>query len=285
MAESSTLGNVPRNAEQQARRAAGHARSWVEPLARAGYTAKGVVYVLVGLLASQAAFGSGQATDSEGALSTLVGSSAGRFVLGLVAIGLFGYALWRALCALIDAEGKGHDGSGIVHRIGYALSALLHASLGVEAARLAISGTGGGGGDGAEHWTARALQLPAGQWLVGIAGALTIGFGLYQLKRAFDDHIQKRLDLSPLHHDGAQWAVRFGRFGTAARGVVFALIGWFLIDAARSANAAEAGGLGEALRTLQEAPYGPWVLGLVALGLVAYGLWEFINARYRRINV
>ena len=284
MPEHTTLGNLPNQAEHQARRAAGAARPWIEPLARAGYTAKGVVYVLVGLLASQAAFGAGSATDSQGAMASLLDESAGRFVLALVAIGLFGYALWRAVCAIADTEGKGHDGKAVVRRIGYAISALLHVSLGIEAARLA-AGSGSGGGEGAQHWTARVLALPAGQILVMVAGVLTIGYGLYQLKRAFDGHIQKHLDLSPLHAEGARWAVRFGRFGTAARGVVFALIGWFLVQAARSADAAEAGGLGQALRTLEQGSYGPWVLGLVALGLVAYGLFQFINARDRRIDV
>lgn len=286
MPGSTTLGNVPGQAEQQARRAAGAARPWIVPLARAGYTAKGLVYVLVGLLASQAAFGAGRATDSQGAMATLLGEPAGRFVLALAAIGLFGYALWRAVCAIADTENKGHDGKAIVTRVGYAISALLHFSLGVEAARLAAGGvSGGGGGENAQHWTARALALPAGQTIVMIVGLLTIGFGLYQLKRAFDGHIQKRLDLGELGHEAAQWAVRFGRFGIAARGVVFALIGWFLVQASRQTDSSEAGGLGEALRTLEQGSYGPWVLGVVALGLIAYGLFQFINARYRRISV
>lgn len=286
MAHTDSIGGIPHEAERQARRAVGQARPWIVPLARAGYTAKGIVYVLVGLLASQAAFSAGSATDSQGAFAVLLRQPAGRLMLGLVAIGLFGYALWRAVSAIADTENKGHDGGGLVKRAGFGISALLHLSLGVEAMRLALGSGGGGGGEaGAQHWTARALALPLGQWLVGIAGAITVGYGLYQLKRGFDGWIQKRLDLHELDPNAQRWAVRFGRFGLAARGVVFALIGWFLVQAARSASSAEAGGLGEALRTLEQQSYGQWLLGVVALGLIAYGLFQFVNARYRRITV
>lgn len=289
MAGTDTIGNLPNRAEQGARRAVGQARPWIAPLARAGYTAKGIVYVLVGLLAAQAAMSAtsaSSATDSGGAFSVILAQPAGRVVLGLVAVGLLGYALWRAVSAIADTENQGHDGKGMVRRVGYGISALLHLSLAMEAFRLVRGSASGSGGDaGAEHWTARALDLPLGQWLVGIAGAITIGYGLYQVKRGFDGYIQKRLDLGGLDASAARWAVRFGRFGTAARGVVFALIGWFLIQAARAANAAEAGGLGEALRSLEQRSYGRWLLGAVALGLVAYGLFQFVNARYRRITV
>jgi hypothetical protein len=274
-------------AERRARGAAHQAAPWVEPLARAGYAAKGVVYVVVGLLAAQAAFGDGgQTTDPSGALRTILRQPLGTFLLVVVAVGLFGYALWRAVGAVADPEHAGHDAKRVAVRIGYAVSALIHAGLGVEALRLALSdGGSGGGGSGAEHWTARALGLPAGQWLVGLAGVVLIVVGLVQLREAQSGALRKRLDLSELDATTERLVVRMGQAGLAARAVVFALTGWFLIRAARAANAEEAGGLGEALAELGSANYGPWLLGAVALGLVAYGAWQVVNARYRRIGV
>ncbi|HEY0971508.1 MAG TPA: DUF1206 domain-containing protein [Gemmatimonadales bacterium] len=273
------VGTEPRSAVRQA-------APWVEPAARAGYAAKGAVYVIIGILAAQAAFGSGgRVTDSSGVLETVLRQPAGRFLLVLLGVGLLGYALWRVVTAVADPEGKGSDGKGIAIRAGYALRALIYGALGVEALRLALAQRGGGGGDGAEHWTARALTLPAGRWLVGLAGAGVILYGLYQLRRAQTGDIRKRLDLHELGPDAAPWVIRIGQVGVAARAVVFAIVGWFLIRAALESDAREAGGLGEALSQLGSTGYGPWLLGLTALGLVAYGCWQVVKARYRRIMV
>ena len=111
-----------------------------------------------------------------------------------------------------------------------------------------------------------------------------IAYGGYQLYRAYAAKLSKWLDLSSLRATAATWAIRFGRFGLAARGVVFVLMGLFLIRAAAQSDASEARGLGGALRTLAGQEHGPWLLGAVALGLVAYGLYELIEARYRRIR-
>ncbi len=286
MARPITHGAGMSRAGAGARSAARRAAPWVEPAARAGYAAKGVIYVIIGVLAAQAAFGdSGEVTDSSGALETVLRQPAGSFLLVVLAVGLLGYALWRVVTAVADTEGKGSDAKGIASRVGYAVRALIYGGLGVEALRLATAQGGAGGGDGTEHWTARALALPAGRWLVGLAGAGVILYGLYQLRRAQTGDIRDRLDLHELDADAGQWVVRIGQVGVAARAVVFAMVGWFLIRAALAANAREAGGLGEALRELGSSSYGPWLLGLTALGLVAYGCWQFVVARYRRIAV
>jgi hypothetical protein len=112
-----------------------------------------------------------------------------------------------------------------------------------------------------------------------------IGYGLYQLYRAYRAKLSKELDLSPLSPDAATWVVRLARFGMAARGVVFSIVGWFLIRAAMQRDASEAGGLDEALATLERQAHGRWLLGATALGLVAYALYQFVNARYRRVSV
>ena len=266
------------SAEDTARQAA----PWVKPVARLGFGALGLVYVIVGLLAARAALGrGGQVGDSRDALGTLVDEPFGRVLLGLVAVGLFGYVLWRIIEAVTDPEGHGDDAKGIAQRVASALRALIYGALGIEAARLAAGQAGGGGGGGAEHWTARLLALPAGRWLVVIAGIGIAAYAIYQIKRAFSDDIREKLDLHELGPTGATWTERVGRLGIAARAVVFAVIAWLLVQAGLASSAQQAGGMSDALATLGERP---WLLVLIGVGLIAYGLYQFVNARYRRLG-
>lgn len=277
---------APNQAFDAARGATRQVEPWIERFARVGYAAKGVVYVVIGVLAAQAAFGAGgRTTGSRGALQTIVAQPFGKVMLAVVALGLFGYVAWRIVAAVTDAEGKGSDAKGIATRAAHAGRALVYASLALSAVRL-LRGVGGGdaGGDAAaEGWTARLMDVPFGRWLAGLVGAGVIAYGLYQLYRAYATDLRKHLNLSSLSAAATEWVVRFARFGVAARGVVFGVIGWFLIRAATEANANRASGLGEALASLEHRPYGAWLLGLVALGLIAYGLYQLANARYRRI--
>jgi hypothetical protein len=266
--------------------AAGEAAPWVEWLARLGYAARGVVYIIVGALAAQAAFGSGgQVTDSDGALQTILRQPYGQVMLGVVALGLAGYAMWRFVEAALDPEHKGSDAKGIAKRIGYAISGVIHAALAFEAARMVMRGaSGGSGGEGADHWTAMLISQPFGPWLVGLVGLGIAAFGLYQLYRAYASDPAKRLSLTGLGATAREWVIRAARLGYAARGVVFGIIGFFVVQAALQYDPSDAVGLGGALRTLQRQSYGPWLLGAVAVGLVAYGIFELVKARYRRIH-
>lgn len=256
---------------------------WIERLARFGLAAKGVVYGIVGLLAAQAAFGSGgKTTDTEGALQTIINQPFGQFLLAVVAIGLMGYVLWRFVEAIKDPENKGSDAKGILQRLGYATTGVIYAGLALSAVKL-ILGSGGSSGDSTQDWTARVLAQPFGQWLVGTGGAFVIGMGFYQFYRAFTAKFRQKLDLHELSATEQAWIVAISRFGLLARGVVFCIIGFFLIQAARQSDASEVRGLGEALQVLAQQPYGSLLLGIVALGLVAYGINMIVQARYRRI--
>lgn len=276
--------------ERAAHDAAEDAAPWVERLARMGYAAKGVVYLLIGLIAVQAAWqgmGQGRGGDvqgSEGALETLLGSGVGRVVLGLIAVGMVGYALWNAVRAALDPEGHGGGAKRIAARAGRGITAVVHLGLAWTAFQLARKGHGDGGGESADDWTAMVMEQPMGRWIIAAVGVGIVGYGIVQLVRAWKEKVGERLDLSELNGTERQWALRLGRFGLAARGVVFGIIGWFLIQAALHANAGEARGLQGALRAVQEQGYGPWLLGAVGLGLTAYGLYEAVQARYRRIR-
>lgn len=257
---------------------------WIERLARFGYAAKGVVYGIVGLLAAQAAFGvGGQTTDTQGALGVIVAQPFGKVLLSLVALGLIGYAIWRFVQAIKAPEHKGTDFKGLAQRIGYAANGLIYGSLAISAIKIII-GSSSGNSNSYEDWTAKLIAQPFGQWLVGIVGSFVIGLGFYQFLKAYKAKFRKEMDLNQLSDTHKKWIVGIGRFGLAARGVVFTVIGFFLIQAARQHDPSEVRGLGEALQVLVQQPYGPWILGIVAIGLIAYGIYMIIQGRYRRLN-
>lgn len=281
MAATQGIGGAAGRAGAAARGAARDAAPWVVRLARLGYAARGIVYVIVGFVAAQAALGRrGDVADQRGALTEIASHSGGRLILGLLAVGLVGFAVWRFVEAGLDPE---RDGAA--KRALFALSGVVHATLALTAARMAMgSGAGRSGESGADSWAARAMEAPAGRWLVGLAALGIAAFGVQQLVQAYKAKLDKRLDLSRMGSESRVWAVRAARAGLAARGVVFAIIGFFLLQAALHRNPNETRGMSGALTALRDASYGPWLLGLVALGLMAFGVTELIKARYRRIT-
>jgi hypothetical protein len=256
------------------------ASPWVQRLARFGYLAKGVVYMLIGVLAVEAAMGSSQAAGSRGALRELVDAPLGGFILGAIAFGLFGYAIWRIYDAVADPEG---DGMG--HRIYSASTAVLHGAIAVEATRLVISGRGGSEDGGAQYWTATGLSQPLGNWIVGGVGIAVIGWGIAQLRRAWKAKLDDQLELGRLEPTTRKWVRWISRFGIAARGIVFGIVGVHLVRAALQWDSSEARDPGGALRALEQQPMGPWLLAGVAAGLFGYGIYELLRARYRVIHV
>ena len=269
---------------QEARR---KASPFVEKFARFGYAAKGVVYVVVGVLAAMTAFGTGgDTTGSRGALESIYHQPFGRILLGLVAFGLAGYSLWQFIRAIEDPENEGSDGKAIGKRIGFFISGVVHFALVWYAIGIITGAAGGGSGDdeGARSWSATAMSYPMGRWIVFLIGAGLACYGIYQLVKAFKSELGKRLHLGQLEPHTYRVVVAISRFGLAARGVVFGIIGGFLGMAAYHHNPNEARGVAGALDTLERQPYGPWLLGAVAIGLIAYGIYEFVKARYRQIN-
>ena len=275
-------------ARQAARDAALHAGPAIEFLARAGYAAKGVVYGLIGGLALVATVTSrGQTTGSRGALRSLLDQSYGQVLVAVVAVGLAGYALWCFVRAVYDPERDGTGWKGLAKRAFQFGKGVVHVGLVVAAFGMVRgTGTGGDGRDDTalEEWTARLMSVPAGIWFVGAAGACVALYGARQLYRAWTTDLDDQLSLGRMGPAAARWTIRFSRFGMAARGVVFAVIGGFLIAAAIHSDPSEARGVGGALQTLARQPYGPVLLGIVALGLMAYGAYQLIRARYRRID-
>jgi hypothetical protein len=272
-----------REVQHHARRAAHQASPAVQKLARLGYAAKGVVYLIIGGVAAQAAFSrTEQVEGTEGALHTILEQPFGKVLLGLVALGLAGFVVWRAVQAIRDPEHSGGGMKRTAGRIGFAISGLMYAALTLEAVRM-IRGSSGQGG-GTQHWTAVVMEKPFGRIAIGLVGLGIGAYGLYQLVKAFKSDLDKRLNLEGSAVATRKRVVALARAGTAARGVVFAIIGWLVIQSALQYDPSKAQGLQGALVTLREAAYGRYLLGLVALGLMAYGISQFVKARYRVIH-
>jgi hypothetical protein len=258
---------------------------WIERLARFGYATKGIVYILIGALAVLAALDlGGQTTDTHGAFKEIYSHTFGLILLSAIAIGLAGYAIWRVAQAILDAEGKGNQLKGISIRIGYACSGLIHAGLAFSAARVVLGNRQGSSEQDHKNRTAQVMALPYGPLLIGLIGVGFIGFGLYQLYKGYKCKFLKQLEGGSMDATESRWATRCGQIGLAARGVVFSIIGYFLIMAALDYNPREVRGLGGALRAIAAQPYGKVLLGIVAAGLAIYGFYMFIEAKYHRIR-
>jgi Domain of Unknown Function (DUF1206) len=255
-------------------------------LGRAGFVARGAVYVIVGWLAVLAAFGGAAATDKQGALEAIGRLPQGTVLLGAVAAGLFAYAAWSLVRGVFDPERRGHDASGLVVRGGYAVAGFSYGGLALAAAQFALgSGSAGQGSDAStQDGTARLLQAPFGPPLVIAIGAILLAVAAVEFTKAYTGSFLKDLSLGALDAEPRRWVERLGRMGLAALGVVFALIGIFLIQAARQQDASAAVGLGGALNKIAEQPYGEILLGVVAVGLCMYGLFSFVEARYGRLK-
>jgi hypothetical protein len=257
---------------------------WVERLARVGYAAKALLYITIGILAAQAAFGpGGRTTDTQGVLTAVHDMTFGRIVLLVITAGLLGYALWRVVEAIVDPDGRGSAFKGLALRAGFAIRGLFHGALGVAAFRAAMGHRSNGGNDQARQLTASAFRIPAGELLIYAGAAFVAGYGVYQLYRSYASKLGRQLELGAVTGEMRPWIVRVSRFGIAARGVIFCLIGFFLARAAQRHDASEVGGIRESLNML--ANLGRWPFAVVALGLIAYGVYELVNARYRRIRV
>ncbi len=256
---------------------------WAERLARFGFFARSAVYGTVGVLALQAAAGAGgRATGEHGALHAIAAQPFGQFLLFAVALGLIGYSLWRFGQALFDLEGKGSSAKALAERAGFGLNGVAHVALALAAFNLALGNDAGG--DPKKEWTARLLAMPAGPLLVGLVGAFAVAYGVYQLRDGLTGHFMKNLRASAMSAHERRITRALGRVGLAARGVIFVLTGVFFFHAAAESNAKHAKGLDGALQEIASKPFGPWLLGLTALGLIAFAVYSFFAGRYRHLT-
>jgi len=242
----------------------------VVALTRIGFASRGVMYLIIGYLALR----SGRTEDGAGALRTLEGGS-GALLLWVMALGFFAYGVWRLSEAAFDTGGHGSDAKGKAARAGGAISGLVHFGLGILAIKLAL-GSGGGGGDGARSGAAKALEWPFGEVALFVVAAGLLLTGAFQLIKAYKGDFLRDLAPKASRRPWVQW---MGRAGYAARGVVFLVMAWFLFKAGLESDAGEAGGMGAALSAFPKT-----ARQLVAFGLLLFGLFSLVEARFRRIN-
>ncbi|HEY9762838.1 MAG TPA: DUF1206 domain-containing protein [Trichocoleus sp.] len=256
---------------------------WLENFARFGYAAKGIVYTLIGLLAVQAAFtAGGQSTDSGGVLNAIAGQPFGKILLVLIGLGFVGYTLWRLIEAIQNPERQDSAAKNVSNRLGSLTSAVIYGGLAFTAFQLATGTGGGGGGDSSQVWIARVMALPLGRWLVGLGGAVVLGSGFYEIYKGFKAKFRKHLKLQEMGADERTWAMRVGRAGLIARGIVFSMVGFLVMQSAYQINPSRAQDPGGALQILQQW-INPWLFAIIALGLAAYGIHMLFMARYGRI--
>ena len=256
----------------------------IEPLARLGYASKALIYVIVGGLAAAAAANrGGRVTDTSGALRLILSQPFGQLLLMVLGVGLCGYAVWRFLDAWRDPDRHGTEFRGLVIRIGNVIRGVVYGALGIEAFRLS-QGLRGSRGNEAEAWTAKIMDLPLGEWIIGITGCIVAVYGVSEVISALKLHVDRLIDLTPVPRALRGTAIKISRFGVGARGVIIAVLGVFLVRAALQHDPSEVHGTRESVIEIANAVQGRWLLAAIAAGLIAYGIDQALHARCRRIS-
>jgi hypothetical protein len=244
---------------------------------RIGYAARGVVYVLVGALALLAAVSGARAPDSKTALGALLQMPLGEALLAAVAAGLIAYSFWCFLDGALDLDDKGDEAKGWAARGANIISGALHLMLAFSVAPLALGRSSEQGGDSAEHWTAVLLQQPYGRWLVALVGVIALAFSVQHFVKAYKEKYKDNMRYTSI----AERLAPVLKVGLAAHGVVALLVGAFFLWAAWTAEPSRAGGLRDALEVVRSADAGQILLAIVALGLIGFAVYCFIEAAFR----
>jgi Domain of Unknown Function (DUF1206) len=270
-----------REARYAARRA-GNSK-YVDWLARAGFAARGVMYVIIGILAIEIAFGSGgHKADQSGAVRVVGNTPFGTFLLWLLVIGFAGMTLWRLSEALYG--GPGPDGRKAGNRLIAGFKAVLYGFIAYGIIRYALGlGAPKSSNKQSVDLTSTAMRQPGGRILVGIVGLVLIGVGVWLAWRAFERKFLADLRTGEMSAQTRKVVTFLGRYGGIARGIVFAAAGLFLLIAAVTANAHKAKGIDATLRAFTKTPAGPWLLVLVAAGLVLFGAYSWAESRWRKV--
>lgn len=249
-----------------------------------GQASKGFVYCLIGALTALAAFGmGGQKSGKSGVINFLQQQPFGKFILWLLALGIICYALWRFYKAIADPKSKGDDPSGLVKRIGYFISGLIYLAFGITVFMSSIgSGGSGGGGGSKQHLADRLMDMSYGPFLLGAIGVIIIAVGLYQFYKGYSGKYLKELNV---HHSSQRDLIeKAGKFGFMSRGVVFGILGYFVLRAGVTENPGMIRGTQGAFSFLQQQSYGWLLMGLIAVGLLGYGVFMLFVAKNSEVR-
>ena len=239
-------------------------------LTRIGFAGRGLLYLTIAYLLIRA----GRPEDPSGALE-YIAEGTGRLLLMVITAGFIAYGIWRLSDSFFNIERHPPNAKGLRERLGAAGSGIVHLLLAWQAIRL-LRGAVSVGSGGPQDEARTALSLPGGEWALAVAGAVLIGVGFFQLIKAVKAKFLRHLEPQVASEPWAKWT---GRFGYAARGLVFLISGYFLLQAGLSEQPGNAGGMQEALAWLDR----PWDQ-LVAAGLFCFGLFSLVEARFRIIH-
>jgi len=259
----------------------------MEALTRVGYGARGLIYITMGLLALEVTLGKGGTlSDQQGAIAAIGSQPAGVFFLWLVLIGLVSYSLWGVIRAVLDPLQKGHDLKGWLARGAYLVSAVSYALL-ILPTYNTLTGAGKPAQNGAQgniSMLSSVMSTALGRGAIGLAGLAVIAVGLYQIYQGFNNSFDKQFQTYALKANEMKLVKQLGRFGTATRGFIFVLVGGLIFLAAYQFTPNKAVGIDAALTALLKQPYGIWLLGIVALGLIAFGIYSMLSAAWFRLK-
>jgi uncharacterized protein DUF1206 len=249
--------------------------------ARIGLLARGVVYALIGILAAQVALGDSERTDQQGALQKIADQPFGRLALGLIALGFLAYGLWRIGEGLFGRKDEGDQKKRAAKKTESLVSGLFYLLFSATAAKMALGG--GSGGNKQKDISNRVLDATGGRTIFVVLGLVIVGVSLGLIWRGVTTKFEELLKRGEM--SGRTYAVvrRLGQAGYVARGCVFALVGVLVIKAALDHDAAKAGGLDVALKSVADAPFGKFLLLAAAAGLVCFGAYSCAEARFRRL--
>ena len=253
----------------------------VRGLARAGLVARGIIYLLIGLVAILVALGrSTQQADQQGALQLLAGKPYGLVALVLLGIGFAGYALWRLSEAVFGVTG---DGRGAGPRLKSLARAVIYAFFAFLTFEVIAGRASGTQTQKQQDITAKVMEHAGGRWLVGLAGLVVVICGLVLVVEGIKRKFMKYLQTAQMSPRTRRVVEILGEIGTVARGLVFALAGVLVIDAAVTHNVGQSGGIDKALLTLRDQPFGQFLLAVAALGLIVFGIYGLCEARWRKV--
>jgi hypothetical protein len=255
---------------------------WFEKFFRFGLICKGIVYCITGILATLAAIGFGGSKASKSEIFKMIYEQPfGLILISIIAFGLFGYALLRFFQCFRDTEHKGKNAKGLASRIGYGISGGIYFGLGLYATKLAITGSGGSG-ESRQFMVSKVLGISGGEWIIGIIGLIIIGSGVHQIYRGISGKFMKKIELMRMDFSDAM--KKAGIIGYISRGVMLLVIGYLLWHAGITSNPNDAKGTDGAFAFLENT-FGSVLMMTIAIGLVGYGIFMFVKAKYQRINV
>lgn len=273
-----TAANVPQQAQQAGRQA--HNSEWVDRAARIGLVAYAIVYVLLGWLAIQLALGhSSGKPSSTGAMRELTQQPLGGVLIWVVALGMFLLVIWQLLEAAYghrDDDGTSRTGKRLMS-VG---KAILYGAVGVSGLKVATGSGGGGGSKSQESTTAKLMDLPGGQLIVGVVALAILAYGAYQIYVGWSEKHAEKLDAEGRSGDSGTAYLAFGKVGYTAKGLVIVIVGLLFGYAAVTHDAKKSGGVDQALFKVLDQPFGPVLLCAMGVGLICYGLFTLARARH-----